>query len=198
MRRSIQILLGLTLSIAAGVLFIMSITATIHIPPSATMESVILAMALIGIYFGISNGKNLAYHIHDRELYLEISRGNGTITSMAGSMMRFPIFLASMTLILWSLGLIAMGFFWSALSDSLFLGEVRWMLILSMAILISGSFILFGAVGHGKDRMLTRKGKMLLKGHVWTVGGAMNMMDTVEDAGKGIVKEGMEKVQKIF
>ena len=193
-KRKLIMLPGASITAIALLLFLIGISGTMAFPPVSIMEYGIVIFTILGINFGISSGKKLAYTVHDRNIILERTKGQGIITSIMGNFMRLPVLFASSTFIIWSLFIIILSLSWSVLSDSVFIGEVRWLMIFSMALLITGSYIFYKARSSGKSNMLTLRGKIIMERSSSIMGGAMGMVDQIEDTGKDIVSRILKKL----
>ena len=115
-----MLLVGAAMILAALWLFFISMSKMMPFPPPTFMEFVILIFALLGIYFGISSGRKLAYTIHDRDIIIGHiqSQSQGRITTMISTIIRMPIMFTILTTIIWILFIIVLTLFRSMLEIS--------------------------------------------------------------------------------
>ncbi|HEC94720.1 MAG TPA: hypothetical protein ENI45_01990 [Thermoplasmatales archaeon] len=184
---------GVVVMIFGLLLFMVAVSDTLSFPPTKVMHYVIIVFTLLGINFGISSGKKLAYGVHDKNIILKDTQGKGNVSSAAASVMRTSVAFAFLTILLWSLFVITLSFFWNALSDTLFFGQVRWFMILSMVILICGSYLFYKAKSSTVNSMLTFTGKKMKQGT--SVGKkTLKVMDNAENMGKSVMERTVNKL----
>ncbi len=175
---------GASIIMVALMIFIIGMSGMVRFPPVTSMEYIILLFGILGINFGRSSGKRLAYTIHDRDILLERTKGHGKFSSRISRILQIPIMLTAFTLIAWTMLVIGFSLSRSIVVDAVLIGYVRWLLIISMIILIMGSYVFYKARSHGKSHMLTLKGRILMEGGSKIVGNAMRKMDRAEDVGR--------------
>ncbi len=180
-------LVGAVMVLAALWLFATSMTEMVPFPPETTMEFVIIIFVVLGMNFGISSGKKLAYTIHDRDIILNRVEGQGKVTTMLGKIMSMPILFTATTTIIWIVFIIIVSLMKNIVVDSVIIGTVRWLMIIAMIILIPGSFLIYRAASYGKPHMLTLKGKIIMNKSSRVVAEAMEKIDHVEDRGREMV-----------
>jgi len=184
-----KLLVGASVMVAAILLFVVGLSKIVPFPPSTPMEYIILIFGILGINFGMSSGKRLAYTIHDRDLILERIKGHGSVSTKVSKIMSIPIMFTAFTLIAWTVLVIAFSFSKSIVVDTILIGYVRWLLIFSMIVLITGSYIFYKARSYGKSHMLTLKGRIIMERSSKIMGEAMRKMDRTEERGRNIVSQ---------
>jgi len=172
------------------ILFVVAVSRTIPFPPTSIIQYIVLIFTLLGINFGISSGKKLAYSLHDKRIMVEQTQEHDgrAITAIPGSFMRNSIIFTFLTIILWSLFIIILSFFWTILNDRVILGEVRWLMIFSMILLICGSYIFYRAKSYNIPDMLTFTGKRMKQGND-IMKKAVNITEKTEQTGTNMVKK---------
>ncbi len=150
---------GVLMLIFSAVLFSIVLPAGYDAGLSLFMFTVVTAFTLLGILSGISVGKKMAYTVHDRELMAERLGGKGTITGAFGMATDLSLFIGAFFLVGWTVFTILLSFLEGAVTDRILLGYVRWLSILAMITMITGSYLLFRARASEKRRMLSFWGK---------------------------------------
>lgn len=84
---------GVIIIVISLLLFTVAVSGTIPFPPTGIIQYIVLIFTLLGINFGISSGKKLAYSIHDKKIMLEQTekQEDRAFTSISGSFMRNSI-----------------------------------------------------------------------------------------------------------
>ena len=113
---------------------------------------------------------------------------SGTIPFPPTSIMRNSIIFTFLTIILWSLFIIILSFLWTILNDRIILGEVRWLMIFSMILLICGSYLFYRAKSYNIPDMLTFTGKRMKQGND-IMKKAMNITEKTEQTGTDMIKK---------
>ena len=126
---------------------------------SVSMFYITTIFTLLGILSGISVGKKMAYTIHDRELMAERLNGKGAITGFFGMAANLSLIICAFFIVGWTLFTVFLGFVKGAVADRILLGYVRYLSLLSMAALITGSYLFFRARSSVRDEMLSFWGK---------------------------------------
>ena len=187
-----SIIPGIIVMIIALLLFVLGVYETLPFPPEKIMHYIILIFTLLGINFGISSGKKFAYNLHDKELLLKRIKGTTLTTFMLRSFMRNSIIFTSLTVLIWSIFIITASLLWTVFTDELFIGEIRWLMIFSMVLLIYGSYLLYKNKSAATTQMLTFTGKKIEKANNLTKK-ATDIMDNVEQLGKNTMKQFFQK-----
>ena len=186
---------GVVVMVFGLLFFMVAVSDTLSLPPTKVMHYVIIIFTLLGINFGISSGKKLAYGLHDKNIILKDSDsdGKGRVSSAANVVMRRSVTFVFLTILFWSLFVIVLSFFWNALSDTLFFGQVRWFMIFSMVVLIVGSYLFYRAKVSTVTSMLTFTGKRMKQ--TTDIGIKTSaVMDDAENMGENIMKKTMGKL----
>ena len=197
-QRYIRLLIGATIMVAAILLFVVGLSKIVPFPPVTGMEYVIIIFGILGINFGMSSGKRLAYTIHDRDLILKRIKGQGRASTIIGNFVKLPIMFTAFTLIAWTILVIAFSLSKSVVVDTVLIGYVRWMLIFSMIVLITGSYIFYKARSYGKSHMLTLKGRIMMERSSKVVGEAMQRMDRAEEKGRNMAHQTDERGRELY
>ncbi|MCK5038032.1 MAG: hypothetical protein KAS16_02930 [Thermoplasmata archaeon] len=193
-----MLLVGAAITVIALLLFVTSLFKMVPFPPVLPMEFVIIIFGILGIHFGISSGRRLAYTVHDRDIILERLQGHGRASSKISKIMQVPILLTAFTIIAWTLFVIGFSLSKSVVVDTVLIGYVRWVLIFSMIMLIVGSYFFYKARGLGKHHMLTFKGKIILEHSTSMMGEAMQRMDRAEERGRDMANHTEERGREIY
>ena len=183
--------LGVVIMIFALFLFVLGVYKTLPIPPTKFMHYVILIFTVLGINFGISSGRKLAYNLHDRDLLLK-RIPEGSSTSVTNILIKNSIIFASLTVILWSIFIIVINLSWSVIGDRIFIGETRWLMIASMIVLICGSFLFYKVKSSTMSHMLTRTGKKLT-GKGGLLKETVELTTDMENMGKNVLEKTIGK-----
>ena len=171
----------------ASVLFSITLISTIDSAPQNYLGYMVIGFTVLGIYTGINIGKKTAYTVHDRELMSERMKGKGVLTGTAGSFMNIPILFATIILVGWTVFMLSVGFVWQAVTDEIFLREVRWIAIVAMLSLIIGSYLFYRAKSSLTDKMLSFWGKKTEK-QSKLINKAMEESDAMEEKGEELLK----------
>ena len=150
---------GVLTLIFSAVLFSIVLPAGYDAGLSLFMFTVVTAFTLLGIISGISVGKKMAYTVHDRELMAERLGGNGAITGSFGLAADISLLIGAFFIVGWTVFMVFLSLLEGAVTDRILLGYVRWLSILAMITLITGSYLLFRARASEKRKMLSFWGK---------------------------------------
>jgi len=150
---------GVMTLIFSAVLFSIVLPASYDAGLSLYMFVVVTVFTLLGIISGISVGKKIAYTIHDREFMARRLRGKGTITGTFGMAADISLLIGAFFIVGWTVFTLLLSFLEGAVTDRILLGYVRWLSILAMITLITGSYLLFRARSSAKHEMLSFWGK---------------------------------------
>ena len=113
----------------------------------------------ISLLSGISVGRKIAYAMHDRKLVADKLGGTGHISGFFGKGFDISLWAGTIFIVGWTVFMVLMGYLFRAVADSILLGYVRWLSIISMTALITGSYLLFRARSSGREKMLSFWGK---------------------------------------
>ncbi len=150
---------GVMTLIFSAVLFSIVLPASYDAGLSLYMFVVVTVFTLLGIISGISVGKKMAYTIHDREFMARRLSGKGTITGAFGMADDISLLIGAFFIVGWTVFTLLLSFLEGAVTDRILLGYVRWLSILAMITLITGSYLLFRARASAKHEMLSFWGK---------------------------------------
>lgn len=116
----------------------------------------------IGLLSALFVGKKIAYIMHDKALLSE-RHGAGSTDSVFlkpfGFMADISLTIGLIVLVGWILFTILLGFLPGAVLDTIFLGHVRYSIIISVIGLILGSYLLFRARTSTNQKLLSSWGK---------------------------------------
>ena len=157
--RKISTIPGIMTLIFSAVLFSIALPASYDAGLSLFMFTVVTIFTIVGIISGISVGKKMAYTIHDRELMAARLTGKGTITGTFGVAADISLLIGAIFIVGWTVFTLLLSFLEGAVVDSILMGYVRWLSILAMVTLITGSYLLFRARSSAKHEMLSFWGK---------------------------------------
>ncbi len=150
---------GVMTLIFSAVLFAVVLPASYDAGLSLYMFYIVTIFTLLGIISGISVGKKMAYTMHDRELMAERLGGNGAITGSFGLAADISLLIGAFFIVGWTVFTVFLSLLEGAVADRILLGYVRYLSLLSMTTLITGSYLFFRAKSSVRDKMLSFWGK---------------------------------------